>query len=55
MLQIKHKGKAHRLSFSKIKEMMLVYFFNLNHPFYFALTRKQPNTKQPTEAELSIA
>ena len=28
--------------------MMLVCFSNLNHPFYFALTHKQPNTKQPT-------
>jgi len=42
-----HKGEAHRLFFSKIKEMMLVYFLNLNHPFYFALTREYKTANSP--------
>jgi len=47
-----NSGQADLLSFSKIKEMMLVYFLlNTNHPIYFAPTHNSQqqiqNTKQP--------
>ena len=52
--QIQKHGQSPLAMLQQNKRDDTRLFFNQrNHPIYFALTRKQPNTKQPT-AELFL-